>query len=560
MPTALFDRSDRFVLDAAALDPIGATYLGVEGHDDQLTDYSPEGHAARAELARAMLADLDGVPDEGPDDRLARAFHQERLGSELELYEVGEWAADLNIIACPLQSFIDVLEVTADPDDLAARLAAVPEAVERWKRSLVEGVGRGLAACRYQAERTAEQAERRATVFVDAAREAADGGDEGRRDRLDRGGRAAAAAYGELAGWLRSWYAPRAREGHGVGPQRYGPLVRAFLGASIDPDEAYQWGWTEIARLTAEMEAVAARILPGASLPEVLDFVEHRSDYAVQGSEGLRRWAQEHVDTMIDRFGGSHFDLAAPLRTCVVSITPGGGATAPMYRPPTDDWRRPGMMLYPDLGDRRYPLWGQTTTANHEGVPGHHLQCAQAVLRADRLTRFQRGGFISGHGEGWALYAERLCDELGLLTRDEDRLGYLSAQQLRAVRVVIDIGIHLDLPVPAGIAGDDPVPWTPELARHLAGTLTGEAPDMIASEVDRYLGWPAQAISYKLGEREWLATRDEARRALGSSFDLKRFHTVALDLGPVGLELMRREVVGALVGADGAAPSPTTGG
>jgi uncharacterized protein (DUF885 family) len=153
-----------------------------------------------------------------------------------------------------------------------------------------------------------------------------------------------------------------------------------------------------------------------------------------------------------------------------------------------------------------------------------------------RLSRFARFSGVPGHGEGWALYAERLADELGWFNLPGSRLGMLADAALRAARVVVDIGIHLDLPLPDGSR------WTFETACEFLGERGRAEPHQIHPEVVRYLGWPAQAISYKLGERAWLAARDEARRRPG--FDLKRWHTAALDLGPIGLgglaEALRR--------------------
>ncbi|WP_338316485.1 DUF885 family protein, partial [Streptomyces bohaiensis] len=152
----------------------------------------------------------------------------------------------------------------------------------------------------------------------------------------------------------------------------------------------------------------------------------------------------------------------------------------------------------------------------HEGVPGHHLQLAQWRHVADTLSTFQvTVGQVSACVEGWALYAERLADELGLLTDPAHRLGYLSEQTLRAARVIIDIGMHLRLRIPAGAGFHDGEIWTPALATEFMLAHTGMEPAYAESEITRYLGLPGQAISYKLGERAWLAGRDAARAAQG---------------------------------------------
>jgi uncharacterized protein (DUF885 family) len=162
--------------------------------------------------------------------------------------------------------------------------------------------------------------------------------------------------------------------------------------------------------------------------------------------------------------------------------------------------------------------------------------------RADLLTRFQRVTFVSGHGEGWALYAERLMGELGALDDPAWEMGMLAAQAMRAVRIVVDIGLHLALRVPDGALDGAEGPWTPELALPFVVGRSRFPRDFMASEVDRYLGWPGQAISYKVGERVWLEARDAARARHGAAFDLRAFHAHALDLGSMGLDPLRDEL------------------
>ena len=166
-----------------------------------------------------------------------------------------------------------------------------------------------------------------------------------------------------------------------------------------------------------------------------------------------------------------------------------------------------------------FPRWGEVTTCYHESVPGHHLQIGYAKVQAASLSRIQRQSFIPGHGEGWALYAEQLCDEFGWFDNPDYRLGFLSAQMLRTVRVIIDIGMHLDREIPEGTTLNDGTKfhggetWTPDLAFEFAVNETGHTEEFMRSEIDRYLGWPAQAISYKIGQREWLAAREDAAPA-----------------------------------------------
>jgi uncharacterized protein (DUF885 family) len=165
------------------------------------------------------------------------------------------------------------------------------------------------------------------------------------------------------------------------------------------------------------------------------------------------------------------------------------------------------------------------------------------MYRADSLTRFQRLGVaIAGHGEGWALYAERLMHELGYLDDPVYELGWLCGQALRAARVILDIGLHCEMRIPANDRFHPGERWRAELGLPFLVERTGYPAEFLASEVDRYLGYPAQAISYKVGERVWLSGRERAERRLGSEFDLKRFHQVALDMGAMGLDQLSAEL------------------
>jgi uncharacterized protein (DUF885 family) len=185
-----------------------------------------------------------------------------------------------------------------------------------------------------------------------------------------------------------------------------------------------------------------------------------------------------------------------------------------------------------------FSTWREVTTVYHEGVPGHHLQVGQTAFRHELLNNFLRKMcWVSGSGEGWALYAERLMDDLGYLDDPGNKLGMLDAQAFRAARVVIDIGMHLELEIPE----DNPLDfhpghrWVPDLGFTFLREHTRISNAELRFELNRYLGWPGQAPSYKVGERMWLQARDDAKARKGSAFDLKEFHTAALNLGSIGL-------------------------
>jgi uncharacterized protein (DUF885 family) len=551
--TGVRSLADDYVRRLADLDTRVATSLGTHPGDDRVPDLSPDGQHALDELARATLAALDGATVADDDDRRCARLLRERLEAHLAVSDAGEHLRAIRNIFGPHAQVRQLFHLmpTTTPDDwavVARRMARVPEAFRGYVTALTEGSRRGLSAAPRQAETVVGQldewlAGEGGSWFHAFAEKAPDGTSAAVRSELTAAADAAAEATATLREYLAATYLPAA-EGtpDAVGPDRYRLGARLSTGADLDLADAYAWGWDECRRIDAEMRREAEAVLPGADVRTAMRHLDENGP-AVEGVEEVRAWLQQMMDTAITELDGTHFDIAPPVRTVEAMIAPPGSAAAPYYTRPSLDFSRPGRTWLPTMGETRFPLWQLISTWYHEGVPGHHLQLAQWTYLADRLSTYQTSvGAVSGNAEGWALYAERLMDELGYLTLPGARLGYLDAQQMRAVRVVIDIGMHLELPVPA----DSPIhpgeTWTPEIAREFFGAHSGRPGAFLDSEIVRYLGWPGQAISYKLGERAWLAGRDAARAARGADFDLKAWHAAALSLGSLGLDDLTDEL------------------
>jgi len=538
--TEVFRLCDDYVTRQAALDPVAAGMRGLSAAFGPATDYSPAGDAAREELIASTLAALGPLAVTSDADRLAAAYLRERLEAQLAWHRSGE---SLRALRSPfglismVRDSVDLLPRDGDEDwrDIAARLAAIPAMFASWRASLEAGLARGLAAARRQAVGSATQADMYAGAHDPLVASYGDGPLAG---ELAAAAGQAHRGYREIARYLREDYAPRAAERDGVGAERYAVAARLSLGADIDLAEAYAWGWAELGRIEAEMAAEAAKIISGASLDEAAAAL-NRTEY-VTGTDAYLGWLQERHDEAIGRLDGVDFDIAPALRRIEVVLARGSTSGAAYYSPPSEDLARPGRTWWP-LGGRgegdRFETWSELSTVFHEGVPGHHLQAGAAKMAGDRLSRFAKTTSVSGHSEGWALYAERLADELGWFDGPGTRLGMLSGSALRAARVVIDIGVHLDLPLPDGSR------WTFGRACEVLRERGRAEPHRVEAEVIRYFGWPGQAISYKLGERGWLAAREQARRQPGPrGFDLKRWHTAALGLGPIGLGGLTEEL------------------
>jgi uncharacterized protein (DUF885 family) len=532
MSSPIFALCDEHVTRLAGLDPVWATFAGIRDHGGRGTDYGPDGVAARADLIRDTRRRLSALTPDGHDDRVAAAHLAERLDAQLAMIEAGEWMRDVSGAFGRLQNMRDSVDLV-DTDGaqgwrpVVARLTAMPGMLAGWRRSLSVGLAEGLTAARRQALEAAMQAETYAAGTHDAL--IARYGDGPLRDELIAAASAAYAGYATTAGYLRHEYAPGAGEADGVGADRYRPFSRMALGAEVDPVEAYEWGWAELRRLEAEMRAECG----GRPIEEVEAALD-ASEY-VDGSDAYRAWLQDEHDRALGRLDGVQFDIDARLRTVEVVLAPAANSVGVYYTGPSEDGSRPGRTWWSVADRQRFTVWEELTTVFHEGVPGHHLQIGHVRLAGDRLSRFTRVSGVSAHSEGWALYAERFADELGWYDRPGTRLGMLEASALRAARVVIDIGLHLDLPLPAGETDRHGRRWTFEVAADVLRERGRCAAHRVHSEIVRYCGWPAQATGYKLGERAWLAARDEARTALGTTFDLRRWHARAIALGPLGL-------------------------
>jgi uncharacterized protein (DUF885 family) len=549
--------SSRYVDEVSELDPVRGERWGVQSDPTRLTDFSPDGLAELRDLLDRSLADLQGAePPQDDAERLGAGWMKDFVGGEVGLIDTGERERWLSIITGPpasTRSVFDLMDRSSAEqwEPIAKRLRAVDGALAGYRTSLQRGLSQDRPAARRQALAVAEQCATWAgngdggwfAGYVAEYDRKFGGQDGALGGELREAAKAAGNAYGNLAAWLRDEYAPKATEVDASGEERYQAWARFLLGTELDLDEAYRWGWEELARLEAEKAKECERILPGASFLEVREVLTTHPDRMIEGVEAYRAWLQYLTDEAISGLNGREFDIDPSIRTCNVRIPPEGSAAAAYYTPPSEDLKRAGQTWFPTVGRTSFPTWDDVSTVYHEAVPGHHLQ--GATIRLVHLTRAHKLGFVSAHGEGWALYAERLMDELGWFRTPETRLGFLCAHAFRAARVVCDIGLHTGRAIPAEAgtmypdwSGKPGAQWDYEGAIDFMVRAGGMDRDKSESEVLRYLSWPSQATAYKLGERAWLAGRDGAKagaRGTGREFDLKGWHARSLALGPLGL-------------------------
>ena len=273
-----------------------------------------------------------------------------------------------------------------------------------------------------------------------------------------------------------------------------------------DPEEIYAWGWDELHRIEAEMAAAAERIAPGAGLEGAMQVLREDPTRSIEGIDRLLAHLQELTDRTIADLDGTHFDIPEPLHRMECREAPPGTAAAMYYTAPSADFSRPGRTWYPAKGQTRFPLWTEVTTAYHEGVPGHHLQIGLCMTFQERLTTFQRQlGMYAGHAEGWALYAERLMQELGYLENPDYLLGMLASQAFRAMRVIVDIGLHLQLAIPETEAYHPGRVWDWETALPFVSRYCGFAGPGLCTQRARSLLRDARPGDQLQGRRTSLA-------------------------------------------------------
>src|SRR6187200_1668924 len=542
--------ADRYVDECVALYPETATYLGIPDHDDSWSDYSPSGLAERIAHIRRTIAALHGATPADERENTAKEAMLERLGMDVELYDAHITASRVSVIAGQAQEIRAIFDLMpTDSDDawrnIATRLRSVQRPLSQVRETLSTEARDGNISAVRQIDATIYQIRSWTgetgsdDFFASLVARAPD--HDGLKSDIRAAANEARRAFSHFADWLGSSLAPLAPSLDAVGEERYTLDSRYFLGAVIDLDEAYKWGFDELHRIQEAQRAIAQDLVGEPDINAAYAALDGDPARRIAGAEAFRAWMQHLADRAVDSLAGKHFDIPDPIKKIECCIAPTHDGSI-YYTDPAEDFSRPGQMWWavPE-GIDTFSTWKEVTTVYHEGVPGHHLQIAQNAYRSELLNRWQRKlCFCSGHGEGWALYAEQLMDELGYL-EPGDRMGMLDAQAFRAIRVIIDIGMHLQLQIPK-INPWHFRPgkrWTPEAGFEFMIHNSSTDEPTLRFELDRYLGWPGQAPAYKVGERIWLEARAEAKRRQGAAFDLRKFHADALNLGPLGLDPLR---------------------
>ncbi len=524
-----------------------ATAIGVPGSDHLWDDLTPESRAHFADHMRRVRADfIEHVEHPDREQAICARVMARTLADQIGAFDAGDHFEDVRHMASTfhrMRSIFDIMNVSTPEGwtDVIERLSTIGRPLRQYQELLAAGCATGRVASRRQIESMLVQVDNLAgdkSSFDGLTRRSPQPPPERLTEAIGR----AKAAVAEFGAFLRAEYLPHARQRDAVGPEQYQRMASRFVGMDVDPHEAYRWGWEELARLLTEADRVGEKILAGGSFDEVKDLLETDPDRAVHSPGEFAAFVEQRQSRALHELNGTHFDVPAPVREVTVTIAPPGGPLSAYYVRPSEDFSRPGGIWF-SIGDQTvFPLYHWVSTAYHEGFPGHHLQIGTAMANSDSISRGQKlAVFYPGFSEGWALYAERIMGELGYLEKPDYEFGMLAKHLYRATRVVVDIGLHLELTIPNHAPLFPGEPWTFDRAAEYMKRYGFRTDEQAPNEVLRYLGWPGQAISYKLGEREILRVRGQAVTSPG--YDAKKFHSTLLEHGSLPLEMLSEVVL-----------------
>lgn len=525
--------------------PEFASILGDKRYNDRLRDYSPEAvdrdFAAARDFERRFAAiDPAGLPEQ---ERLNRDLMLRNLRTQLDSARFREWempVTQMQGLHIDLPQLVTSLpfETVKDYDDYAARLRATPLAFRQVTEQMRRGVRDGLVPPKILLAQAVAQSERLAGQQPDSSPFAVPlgtmpaGFSAADRDRL-RGAVLGAIrdsvlpAYVQFTAFLRDEYAPRGRDLIGTwalpdGPARYAFAVRRSTTTRLSPGEIHDLGLREVARIEGEQLAIARR-LGFASVQAMRDSLPKVPALHPTSREQILDEYRRYIGQMYAKLPAL-FGRLPKARLEVLPVEPfREKESSTAYNQGTPDGSRPGHVFVNTYDFAKQLTINNESTAYHEGVPGHHMQISIAQ-ELPSLPPFRQQAQYTAYVEGWALYSERLGKEVGFYQDPYNDYGRLDDEMLRAIRLVLDTGIH-------------DRHWTREQAVSFFRAHSSESEPLVQSETDRYIAWPGQALAYKVGQLTILRLRDEARRALGPKFDLRAFHDEVLGAGALPMDV-----------------------
>ena len=546
---AIFDDDWEWTLENF---PTYGTFLGDPRYNDRLTDQSLEAIAVREAYARALLERLDKV-NRGrlsPADQVNYDLFRQDTENDVAGQAFPTHLMPLNQmggiqINLPSLQMVTPFRTLKDYEDYLERLAAIPGLIGQTITLMQQGLETGWVVPKVPLRSVPDQI--KAQLVQDAAdspffKPFLDYPDQvtgEHQDRLTRAGRSIIAeqilpAYEGLLGFVTDEYIPAGREDVGAwalpdGQAYYAYRVKLMTTTDMTPDQIHQTGLNEVARIKAQMMKIVKATGFGSDFDAFTHFLRTDEQFYHDSPEALLmayRDICKRLDAQLPKLFGKL--PRAPYGVEAIPDYEAPASTTAYYRRPSADGSRPGTFFANTYNLSQRPTYEMEALSIHEAVPGHHLQIALAQ-EMENMPKFRKFGGITAFVEGWGLYSESLGTEMGFYTDPYSKFGQLSYEMWRAVRLVVDTGMHQKK-------------WTRQQAIDFFKANTGLTEHNIISEVDRYIVWPGQALAYKIGELKIKELRARASEELGDRFDIRQFHDVVLGQGALPLNLLEAQV------------------
>jgi prolyl oligopeptidase len=531
--------------------PVAATYVGDHRYGDRWPDLTAAALEASHQRDRAVIASLDSFdPDRlAPEDRLNRDLFRRQYQAGIDDYVYGSQYTPLSQSGdlASLHQIADaiVFRSVGDYEQWLARLGTIDQFVDQNIALMRAGATRDLVPPKIILQRVPPQLDKQIVTdptrspFYEAFSRMPDSIPAAEQARLRTAAREVIArqvvpSYTRLKQYVVDEYLPRARESVGLwdtpnGVQRYAALARYHTTTNLTPDEIHEIGLSEVARIRARMLEVIAQTGFKGSFEEFLAYLRTDPKFRHTDPQDLLHAYEamaKRVDPLLPQYFGKLPRMPYGVRPISAQVAP--DTTTAYYRSPSMDGRRAGYYYVNLYKPEERPTYEIPVLTIHEAVPGHHLQIALAQ-EVGELPKFRRDFDATAFVEGWALYSESLGEEMGLYEDPYDKFGQLTYEMWRAVRLVVDTGLHHRH-------------WTRQQAIDYFKANAAKTELDIINEIDRYIGDPGQALAYKIGELKIRQLRAEATTQLGDRFDLRAFHDVVLGSGAIPLDVLEGNV------------------
>mgnify|MGYP001204864969 FL=1 len=531
--------------------PVMATYIGDHRFDDKWPDYSPAALQASYAGDKAVIAALDRIDPQQltAEDQLNRDLFRRQYQANIDTFDYGSQYTPLSqrsgLASMHRMADVVVFKTVKDYEQWLSRIGTLDTLVDQNIALMREGVKRGHVPPKIILQRVPPQLDKQIVTdptkspFYEAFMKMPASIPAAEQARLQAAARDAITttvvpSYTKLKQYVVNEYLPKTRETVGLwdtpdGEARYAELARFYTTTTLTPDEIHEIGLKEVARIRGEMMKVIAKTGFKGSFDEFLAHLRTDPKFRYTDPKELLQAYEamaKRVDPQLPQYFGKLPRMPYGVRQIAEQVAP--DTTTAYYQGPAMDGKRAGYYYVNLYKPEERPKYEIPVLTIHEAVPGHHLQIALAQELGE-LPKFRRDFEATAFVEGWALYSESLGEEMGFYEDPYDKFGQLTYEMWRAVRLVVDTGLHHKH-------------WTRQQAIDYFKANAAKTELDIINEIDRYIGNPGQALAYKIGELKIRQLRGEATAQLGDQFDIRAFHDVVLGSGAIPLDVLEANV------------------